>query len=101
MINRRYYYVILPLAIKIVRIPKFVKPFELMGRVVDPKKVGCKRLQAIFLEGKIGDYFGEYDLFSKLPNGSGIFRGFDNYYLFGNFEQGKIGEGNCVVMNFH
>ncbi len=64
MINRRCYYVILPLAIKIVRIPKFVKPFELMGQVIDPKKVGCKRLQAIFLEGKMGDYFGEYDLLS-------------------------------------
>ena len=64
MINRRCYYVILPLAIKIVRIPKFVKPFELMGQDIDPKKVGCKRLQAIFIEGKMGDYFGEYDLLS-------------------------------------
>lgn len=48
------------------------------------------------LEGKSGTYCGEVEIESMLPQGCGAFSFHDRFWIFGHFEKGTIGEGNCV-----
>jgi hypothetical protein len=96
LLNRIGYKVIIPNALSIVAVPKFLKPFIRMGFEIDPARVICKFRKQILVEGISGFYAGEFDIKTNLPDGRGVFQGENGIRFLGYFEEGKFGAGKCV-----